>query len=314
MGRWCSGEEGAARVEGAAQRGRSFAGPLRRGLSDEQRVTSVATMPAAETKCGVPIAIRFASKIFGEDSDQPFRALKEVSVDIEAGEFVSVVGPSGCGKSTLMLMVAGLLERSHGDIAIDGRSVKEPVTDVGIAFQDHLLLDFRTALRNVTLHADIRKLPKKQIESRARELFAQLGLTKAIDKYPRQLSGGMRQRVSLIRTLVHDPSLLLMDEPFGALDALTRLQVRTDLEALWLKRRPTVLFITHSVEEAVGLSDRILVMSPSPGEVIEEIRVDIPRPRPIVLGDVREFAVYVDRIHRHFERLGVLHNVDGGTH
>ena len=113
---------------------------------------------------------------------------------------------------------------------------------------------------------------------------------------------------------MHDPSLLLMDEPFGALDALTRLQVRTDLEALWLKRRPTVLFITHSVEEAVGLSDRILVMSPSPGEVIEEIRVDIPRPRPIVLGDVSEFAVYVDRIHRHFERLGVLHNVDGGTH
>jgi len=277
-------------------------------------VTSLPTVAAAGTKCGVPIAIRFASKIFGEDSDQPFRALKEVSVDIEAGEFVSVVGPSGCGKSTLMLMVAGLLERSHGDIAIDGRSVTEPVTDVGIAFQDHLLLDFRTALRNVTLHADIRKLPKKQIESRARELFAQLGLTKSIDKYPRQLSGGMRQRVSLIRTLVHDPSLLLMDEPFGALDALTRLQVRTDLEALWLKRRPTVLFITHSVEEAVGLSDRILVMSPSPGEVIEEIRVDIPRPRPIVLGDVSEFAVYVDRIHRHFERLGVLHNVDGGTH
>ena len=111
-----------------------------------------------------------------------------------------------------------------------------------------------------------------------------------MDKYPRQLSGGMRQRVSLIRTLVHDPSLLLMDEPFGALDALTRLQVRTDLEALWLRRRPTVLFITHSVEEAVGLSDRILVMGPSPGEVVDEIRIDLPRPRPIVLGDVPEFG------------------------
>ena len=275
---------------------------------------STIAAPVAETKCGVPIAIRSASKIFGEDSDEPFRALMEISFDVEAGEFVSVVGPSGCGKSTLMLMVAGLLERSQGDIAIGGRSVTEPVTDVGIAFQDHLLLDFRTALRNVTLHADIRKLPKKQIEARARELFAQLRLTQAIDKYPRQLSGGMRQRVSLIRTLVHDPSLLLMDEPFGALDALTRLQVRTDLEALWLRRRPTVLFITHSVEEAVGLSDRILVMSPSPGEVIEEIRVDIPRPRPIVLGDVAEFAVYVDRIHRHFERLGVLHGFDAVTH
>jgi len=265
---------------------------------------------ATQAKCGVPIAIRGVAKIFGEDSESPFRALKEITVDVQAGEFVSVVGPSGCGKSTLMLMVAGLLARSRGDITIGGKAVTGPVTDVGIAFQDHLLLDFRTALSNVTLHADIRKLPKRQIEARAKELFAQLRLTDAMDKYPRQLSGGMRQRVSLIRTLVHDPSLLLMDEPFGALDALTRLQVRTDLEALWLRRRPTVLFITHSVEEAVGLSDRILVMSPSPGEVVEEIRVDVPRPRPIVLGDVPEFAAYVDRIHRHFERLGVLHGFD----
>ena len=265
---------------------------------------------ATQARSGVPIGIRRVAKIFGEDTDNPFRALKEVTVDIKAGEFVSVVGPSGCGKSTMMLMVAGLLQRSSGDITIDGHSVTRPITDVGIAFQDHLLLDFRTALENVTLHADIRKLPKRQIEDRAKELFAQLRLASAMDKYPRQLSGGMRQRVSLIRTLVHDPSLLLMDEPFGALDALTRLQVRTDLEALWLRRRPTVLFITHSVEEAVGLSDRILVMSPSPGEVVEEIVVDVSRPRPIVLGDVPEFAAYVDRIHRQFERLGVLHGLD----
>ena len=270
---------------------------------------------AAATKGGVPIGIRRVAKIFGQDTDTPFRALEEVTVDIDAGEFVSVVGPSGCGKSTFMLMVAGLLERSRGDITIAGEPVTKPITDVGIAFQDHLLLEFRTALDNVTLHADIRKLPKKKIEARAKELFEQLGLAHAMHKYPRQLSGGMRQRVSLIRTLVHDPSLLLMDEPFGALDALTRLQVRTDLEALWLRRRPTVLFITHSVEEAVGLSDRILVMSPSPGKVVEEIVVDIPRPRPIVLGDVPEFSAYVDRIHRHFERLGVLHGFDArGAH
>jgi NitT/TauT family transport system ATP-binding protein len=273
-------------------------------------VNATAALLPEDAQVGVPISIRRVTKVFGEDTDNPFRALKEVTVDIEAGEFVSVVGPSGCGKSTLMLMVAGLLARTQGDIAIAGRSVTRPITDVGIAFQDHLLLDFRTALSNVTLHADIRKLPKKQIEARAKELFAQLRLTHAMDKYPRQLSGGMRQRVSLIRTLVHDPSLLLMDEPFGALDALTRLQVRTDLEALWLRRRPTVLFITHSVEEAVGLSDRILVMSPSPGEIVEQIQVDIPRPRPIVLGDVPEFSAYVDRIHRHFERLGVLHGID----
>src|SRR6266704_3917997 len=236
---------------------------------------------AADAKCGVPISISAVSKTFGEETDKPFLALREVNVEIQAGEFVSVVGPSGCGKSTLMLMVAGLLKRSQGDIVIGGASVTRPITEVGIAFQDHLLLEFRTALANVTLHADIRKLPRKTVEARAKELFAQLRLTHAMDKYPRQLSGGMRQRVSLIRTLVHDPSLLLMDEPFGALDALTRLQVRRDLEALWLRRRPTVLFITHSVEEAVGLSDRIFVMSPSPGEVVEEIRVDLPRPRPI---------------------------------
>ena len=185
----------------------------------------------------------------------------------------------------------------------------EPITDVGIAFQDHLLLEFRTAFDNVMLHADIRGLDRKTLETRARDLFKQLRLEHAMDKYPRQLSGGMRQRVSLIRTLVHEPSVLLMDEPFGALDALTRLQVRMDLEALWLRRRPTVLFITHSVEEAVGLSDRILVMSPSPGEVVDDIRVDLPRPRPIVLGDAPEFASYVDKIHRQFERMGVLHGI-----
>jgi NitT/TauT family transport system ATP-binding protein len=263
-----------------------------------------------EGRRGVPVRISRVAKTFGEGTTKPFRALNEVTVDVEAGEFVSVVGPSGCGKSTLMLMVAGLLNRSRGEIVIAGAPVTKPITDVGIAFQDHLLLEFRTALDNVTLHADIRKLPKKKIEARAKELFEQLRLSHAMHKYPRQLSGGMRQRVSLIRTLVHDPPLLLMDEPFGALDALTRLQVRTDLEALWLRHRPTVLFITHSVEEAVGLSDRILVMSPSPGEIVEEIRVELPRPRPIVLGDVKEFTEYVDRIHRQFERLGVLHAVD----
>jgi NitT/TauT family transport system ATP-binding protein len=268
---------------------------------------------ATEARSGVPIRISNVSKTFGEDEDHPFLALKEVSVDIEAGEFISVVGPSGCGKSTLMLMVAGLLKRSRGDIVVAGKSVTKPITDIGIAFQDHLLLEFRSAIANVTLQAEIRGLPKKKIETRAKELFQQLRLTQAMNKYPRQLSGGMRQRVSLVRTLVHDPSVLLMDEPFGALDALTRLQVRMDLEALWLRRRPTVLFITHSVEEAVGLSDRVLVMSPSPGEVVEQIKVDLPRPRPIVLGDAPQFGAYVDRIHRHFERMGVLHGVDAST-
>ena len=265
------------------------------------------TEPSA--RAGAPIVIDQVTKVFGEDSAKPFQALKRVDISIEAGEFVSIVGPSGCGKSTLMLMVAGLLDRSSGDIVVAGHSVKKPITDVGIAFQDHLLLDFRTAFQNVMLQAEIRGLPKKKIAARANELFAQLRLEHAMSKYPRQLSGGMRQRVSLIRTLVHDPSVILMDEPFGALDALTRLQVRTDLERLWLARRPTVVFITHSVEEAVGLSDRIFVMSPTPGEVVDEITVALPRPRPIVLGDAPEFSAYVDRIYDHFERMGVLHDI-----
>lgn len=259
---------------------------------------------------GTAILIEGVGKVFGEHTDRPFRALREVTLRIEPGEFISVVGPSGCGKSTLMLMVAGLLERSSGVIAVAGKEVTAPLTDVGIAFQDHLLLDFRTALDNVTLHADIRGLSKADIDAKARRLFAQLHLEQAMHKYPRQLSGGMRQRVSLIRTLVHDPSVLLMDEPFGALDALTRLQVRMDLEALWLRRRPTVLFITHSVEEAVGLSDRIFVMGPSPGFIVDEIVVDLPRPRPIVLGNAPQFGGYVDRIYGHFERLGVLHGME----
>jgi NitT/TauT family transport system ATP-binding protein len=265
--------------------------------------------PQTAARTGVPITIRNVSKTFGEDSDTPFMALKQVDVAIPAGQFISVVGASGCGKSTLMLMIAGLLERSTGDIVVADRTVAKPITDVGIAFQDHLLLEFRTAFENVMLHADIRGIDRDELARRAKDLFAQLKLEHAMNKYPRQLSGGMRQRVSLIRTLVHEPSLILMDEPFGALDALTRLQVRVDLENLWLRRRPTVVFITHSVEEAVGLSDRILVMSPSPGEVIDDITVDLPRPRPIVLGDAPEFSAYVDRIHRQFERMGVLHGI-----
>jgi NitT/TauT family transport system ATP-binding protein len=259
---------------------------------------------------GVPIAIRNVSKVFGEDTDRPFLALKPVNVDIAAGEFISVVGASGCGKSTLMLMVAGLLKQTTGEVRVGGAAVTQPITDVGIAFQDHLLLDFRTAEKNVLLQGEIRKLDKAKVKARSDELFEQLRLTHAKSRYPKQLSGGMRQRVSLIRTLVHDPSVILMDEPFGALDALTRLQVRTELEALWLERRPTVVFITHSVEEAVGLSDRIFVMSPSPGEIVDEIVVDLPRPRPLVLGDAPEFTGYVERIYKQFQRMGVLHGID----
>ena len=230
-------------------------------------------------KSGVPIRIARVSKTFGEDGDTPFLALREIDMDIAPGEFISVVGPSGCGKSTLMLMVAGLLRRSRGDIVVDGRSVTKPITDVGIAFQDHLLLDFRSAIDNVMLQADIRGLPRKKIDARARELFEQLRLTHAIDKYPRQLSGGMRQRVSLVRTLVHDPSVILMDEPFGALDAMTRQGLQDEVLSIVRDTGATAFFVTHDLEEAIYLGDRVIGMLPHPGRVEIEVAVKLPHPR-----------------------------------
>ncbi|MCB8837007.1 ABC transporter ATP-binding protein [Aurantimonas sp. VKM B-3413] len=256
---------------------------------------------------GIGIDIIGVDKIFGASGANGFRALSPISLGINAGEFVSVVGPSGCGKSTLMLMVAGLMKPTNGQVKIEGSGLTGPLTEIGIVFQDHLLLDFRTAEANVLLQGEIRKLSMGPVRKRAAELFESLGLQASADKYPNQLSGGMRQRVSLARALVHNPPLLLMDEPFGALDALTRLQVRRDLETLWLQQRPTVLFITHSVEEAVGLSDRVIVMGPSPGGVVEEIPIQLKRPRPLAFGESPELRDYANRIYAHFERLGVLH-------
>ncbi|WP_245520216.1 MULTISPECIES: ABC transporter ATP-binding protein [unclassified Mesorhizobium] len=234
-----------------------------------------------------------------------FRALGPIKIEIAEGEFVSVLGPSGCGKSTLMLIIAGLLKPTVGSVKINGKVLTRPMTDVGIVFQDHLLLEFRTAMDNVLLQQEIRGLDRATSRRRADELFEKLGLCGAEARYPRQLSGGMQQRVSIARALVHDPAVLLMDEPFGALDAISRTQIRHDLEALWMEKQKSVVFITHSIEEAIGLSDRILVMSNSPGKVVEEIRIDLPRPRPAYLGQYPEFAKYADEIYKTFEALGV---------
>lgn len=235
------------------------------------------------------------------------QAVSSVNFTIRSGEFVSVVGPSGCGKSTLMLMAAGLLHVTDGSIEVGGTPLTAPLTDVGIVFQDDLLLESRSAERNILLQSEIRGLPKEAAKAKTAQLLSQLGLQDAAGLYPRQLSGGMRQRVAIARALVHNPSILLMDEPFGALDALTRTQMRVDLEALWLERRPTVMFITHGVEEAVGLADRVIVMGPSPGRIVEEIEIDLPRPRPVQVGDEAAFVHYSDRIYTIFKDLGVLH-------
>jgi NitT/TauT family transport system ATP-binding protein len=236
----------------------------------------------------------------------PVTAIDGVSFAIAGGEFVSLIGPSGCGKSTLMLLAAGLIPATSGEVLIDGRRLDRPLTDVGIVFQDHLLLDFRTALGNVLLQPQIRRRPIPPAREAARRLFEKLGLEGAADRYPVQLSGGMRQRVSIARALIHEPSVLFMDEPFGALDAITRTQIRHDLEILWMETRKTVLFITHSIEEAIGLSDRVLVMSPGPGRIVDEIAIDLPRPRPAHLGEYPSFNAYAERLHGVLRRLGVI--------
>ena len=262
-----------------------------------ERGTSVSGGASIE---GRRVTKRFAGK------DKVFTAIEDVSFSIRGGEFVSLIGPSGCGKSTLMLIAAGLTPPTEGDILIGGQRLDKPLTDVGIVFQDHLLLDFRTALDNVLLQHQARDMPLAQGRIDALALMQKIGIAHAADRYPRQLSGGMRQRVSIARALIHEPSVLLMDEPFGALDAITRTQIRHDLELLWLETRKTVLFITHSVEEAVGLSDRVLVMSPNPGKIVEEIVIDLPRPRPAHLGEYPSFNAYAERIHDAFRRLGVI--------
>jgi NitT/TauT family transport system ATP-binding protein len=235
-----------------------------------------------------------------------FQALIPIDFTLEAGEFVSIIGPSGCGKSTLMLLTAGLLPTTTGQVVVNDQVLTQPLTDIGIVFQDHLLLDFRTAEQNILLQTQIRGRNAAQSRLEARRLLKQLGLENAGNRYPRQLSGGMRQRVALARALIHDPNILMMDEPFGALDTITRTQMRHDLELLWMEKPKTVLFITHSIEEAIGLSDRVLVMSPSPGSIVEDIRIDLPRPRPIELGVEQSFVAYADRIYEIFRKLGVL--------
>lgn len=261
---------------------------------------------AAPSASGAGIEIDGVSKNYRSGS-RWVPALESISLTVQPGEFVSVLGPSGCGKSTLMLIVAGLLPPSGGRVVISGSEVTRPLTDVGIVFQNHLLLEFRTAVDNVALQEIMRGTPKPEARRKAHALLDRMGLGAAADRYPEQLSGGMRQRAAIARAFIHNPSMLLMDEPFGALDAISRVRMQHELEKLWLDEyRKTVLFITHSVEEAVRLSDRVVVLSSSPGRVVEEIRVEVPHPRPLVIDEDRTLAGYSRGIYKLFDRLGVF--------
>ncbi len=232
--------------------------------------------------------------------------LKPLDFSIRAGEFVSVVGPSGCGKSTLMKMVAGLLPISGGELELAGKPVRGPQTDVGIVFQSALLLPWRRVIDNILLQAEIRNLPMAAARERAAALIEMAGLKGFEQKYPWQLSGGMQQRVAILRALLHNPSVLLMDEPFGALDAMTRERMNLELQRIWMTSKKTVLLITHSIPEAIFLSDRVFVMSERPGRIVEVCDIDLPRPRPLDVMGTEAFAGYARRLRAHFFAQGTL--------
>lgn len=240
-----------------------------------------------------PVRLRSVTKTY-QTRTGLVHAMAEVDLDIQEGEFVSIVGPSGCGKSTLLGMVAGLVPPSGGKIEVWGQPVNgKPVTQTSVAFQRDLLLPWRSVLRNSMLPVDVQKLgDRPEWTRRAHELLDLVGLSGFEDKWPRELSGGMRQRVAIARALLTRPKLLLMDEPFGALDALTRDQINADLLDIWEQERPTVLFVTHSMAEAVFLSDRVIVMSGRPGSVRLDMRIELPRPRRLEVRDSPEFNEY----------------------
>ena len=232
-------------------------------------------------------------------------ALRGIDLKIRSGEFLSVVGPSGCGKSTMLKCIGGLEPVTGGNVMIEGTPVDGPPENLGIVFQRDVLLDWRSVMDNVLISVEFGAGNKKDFETRADDLLKLFGLDGFQNRYPWELSGGMRQRVAIARALLNDPSFLLMDEPFGALDALTRDELNIELQRIWNETKKTVMFITHSISEAVFLADRIAVMKKDPGEIVEIMEIDLPRPRPLAIRETPEFGKYAQHIREIFEQLGV---------
>ena len=232
---------------------------------------------------------------------QQLNALEGVSLDIKPGEFVSIVGPSGCGKTTLLRMVAGLLSPNSGKVLVGGVEVREPRPDAGLVFQQALLLPWLSVLRNVLLPVDVQGLRIADYRDRARDLIRMVGLGGFEKRLPSELSGGMQQRVALARALVHNPKILLMDEPFAALDAMTREAMNIELQRIWSEHHKTVLFVTHGILESVFLSDRVVVMTARPGRVAALVDIPFARPRSAQLLGTAEFAAKAAQIRNIFD-------------
>jgi NitT/TauT family transport system ATP-binding protein len=252
------------------------------------------------------VEVRGVSKVFRGRRGAAVDALRPIDLEIRRGEFLAVVGPSGCGKSTLLSIIAGLLRPSAGEVRIDGTGVAGPYSGLGIVFQKDLLLEWRSVLDNVVIQAEVRRMDMAIAREKARGLLRLVGLEGFERHYPAELSGGMRQRVAICRALLHDPPLLLMDEPFAALDAISRDQMCLDLLSIWSERRQTVLFITHSIPEAVFLADRVAVMSPRPGAFDELLEVGLARPRRLAVRETEGFTRHAGRIRELFEAQGIL--------
>ncbi|HME61730.1 MAG TPA: ABC transporter ATP-binding protein, partial [Candidatus Binatia bacterium] len=241
------------------------------------------------------VEIQAVSKSFHKtvkDNTTEIKALSDVSLSVRENEFVSIIGPSGCGKTTLLKIIDGLIPYDSGKIVIAGKPVTAPGPDRAVVFQSFALLPWRTVLANVEFSLELRQLPKEERAKTARDYLKRVGLTDFENHYPHELSGGMQQRAGLARALAVNPAILLMDEPFGAVDAQTRQLLQEELLELWQRERKTVIFVTHSMDEAVYLSDRVVVMTPRPGKVAEIL--DVPLPRPRVSEEVRRDARFVD--------------------
>jgi len=213
--------------------------------------------------------------------DDEIEALAPVDLAIPRSEFVCLIGASGCGKSTLLRIIAGFEEPTTGDVSIDGKAITGPGSDRGMVFQDYALFPWMTVRENISFGPRQRQLPREEIDKTTDEFVRMVGLERFVDRYPNQLSGGMKQRVAIARVLANDANILLMDEPFGALDALTREQLQNELLQIWKRTGVTTIFVTHSVEEAVLLADRVLVMSAGPGRIDSDFRIELPRPRDV---------------------------------